>query len=190
MDQSSGWSGDRSSSAKPAVLCSNCPWKKPSMAFFHLGDTPKSRGFWGSPIAASCGGRLFPQPAKKEMQWISRGRDAPRNTNGKRQQRGHRRTCPDPRIRAGRDTRTPQASESRRLRISGQRANGRVRVKAPQLLASAQPPLPPRGRRATPCLHDDRTRSGALLSREVPATDSTPLIEKIRGRCERAMSWG
>jgi hypothetical protein len=29
-----------------------------------LGDTPKSRGFWGSPIAASCGGRLFPQPAK------------------------------------------------------------------------------------------------------------------------------
>jgi hypothetical protein len=35
------------------------------MAFFHLGDTPKSRGFSGSPIAASCGGRLFPQPASR-----------------------------------------------------------------------------------------------------------------------------
>jgi len=33
------------------------------MAFFHMGDAPTSRGFWGSPIAASCGGRLFPQPA-------------------------------------------------------------------------------------------------------------------------------
>jgi hypothetical protein len=45
----------------------SCPWKKPSMAFFHLGDTPKSRGFWGSPIAASCGGRLFPQPASARI---------------------------------------------------------------------------------------------------------------------------
>jgi hypothetical protein len=27
------------------------------MAFFHLGDAQKSRGFLGSPFAASCGGR-------------------------------------------------------------------------------------------------------------------------------------
>jgi poly(3-hydroxybutyrate) depolymerase len=26
------------------------------MAFFHLGDTQKSQGFLGSPVAASCGG--------------------------------------------------------------------------------------------------------------------------------------
>jgi hypothetical protein len=32
------------------------------MTFFHLGDAPKRRGYWESPIAASCGGRLFPQP--------------------------------------------------------------------------------------------------------------------------------
>ncbi len=47
---------------------SSCPWKKPSMTFFHLSDTPKSRGFWESPIAASCGGRLFPQPASGLVQ--------------------------------------------------------------------------------------------------------------------------
>ena len=43
-----------------------CSWKKPSMArmaFFHSGDAPKSRGFWGSPVAASCGGRRVPQSA-------------------------------------------------------------------------------------------------------------------------------
>jgi hypothetical protein len=53
------------------ATAASCPWKKPSMALarecgrhrFHLCDTPKSRGFWGSPNAASCGGRLFPQPA-------------------------------------------------------------------------------------------------------------------------------
>ena len=43
------------------------PWKKPSMAFFNLCDTRKSRGFWGSPNAASCGGRLFPEPAKRRL---------------------------------------------------------------------------------------------------------------------------
>jgi hypothetical protein len=30
-----------------------------------LGDILKSQGFWESPIAASCGGRLFPRPAKR-----------------------------------------------------------------------------------------------------------------------------
>ena len=39
----------------------NCPWKKPSVAFFHVGNTQKRQGFSGLPIAASCGGRLFPQ---------------------------------------------------------------------------------------------------------------------------------
>jgi hypothetical protein len=39
----------------------NCPQKKLSMAFVHLGITPKSRGIWGAPVAASCGGRLVPQ---------------------------------------------------------------------------------------------------------------------------------
>ena len=34
------------------------------MAFFHLGNTRKRRGFSGLPIAASYGGRLFPEPAK------------------------------------------------------------------------------------------------------------------------------
>jgi len=38
-----------------------CPWKKPSMAFFHLGNTQKRQGFSGLPIAASCGRRLYPQ---------------------------------------------------------------------------------------------------------------------------------
>jgi hypothetical protein len=33
------------------------------MAFFHLSDTPKSRSFSRSLVAASCGGRLFPQSA-------------------------------------------------------------------------------------------------------------------------------
>jgi len=48
-----------------------CPWKKPSVAPCPrtrankalLSDSPKSRGFWGSPIA-SCGGRLVPQSAR------------------------------------------------------------------------------------------------------------------------------
>ncbi len=39
----------------------HCPWKKPSMAFFHFGETQKSQGSVGSPIAASRGGRLYPQ---------------------------------------------------------------------------------------------------------------------------------
>ena len=42
---------------------SNCPWKKSSMTFFHVVDRWKRRGFPGSTIAASCGGRLVPQPA-------------------------------------------------------------------------------------------------------------------------------
>jgi hypothetical protein len=41
----------------------SCPWKKPSMAFFHSSDAPKSQGFWGSPVAASCGGRRVSQSA-------------------------------------------------------------------------------------------------------------------------------
>lgn len=42
----------------------NCPWKKPPVAFFHLGNTQKRQGFPGVPIAVSCGGRPFPQSAK------------------------------------------------------------------------------------------------------------------------------
>lgn len=42
----------------------NCPWEKPSAAFFHLANTQKRQGFPGVPIAASCGGRPFPQSAK------------------------------------------------------------------------------------------------------------------------------
>jgi hypothetical protein len=32
------------------------------MAFFHLGDPKKAKVFWGrrSPVAASCGGKLYP----------------------------------------------------------------------------------------------------------------------------------
>ena len=35
------------------------------MAFFHLGNPGKRRGFSGLPVAASCGGRLFPQSASR-----------------------------------------------------------------------------------------------------------------------------
>jgi carbon starvation protein len=48
------------------LLGSSCPWEKPSMAFFHLSDTPKSRGFGGSLVAASCGGRRVPQSASPD----------------------------------------------------------------------------------------------------------------------------
>jgi hypothetical protein len=42
------------------------------MAFFHLGNTGKSRGFSGLPVAASCGGRLIPQPANVLQQFAGR----------------------------------------------------------------------------------------------------------------------
>ena len=47
------------------------------MAFFHLGNTQKHQGFLGLPIAASCGGRLFPQSAKSGWARMQRseGRD-------------------------------------------------------------------------------------------------------------------
>ena len=52
----------------------NCPRKKPSMALarecgrtqVHLGNPQKRRGFSGLPVATSCGGRLYPQSAKRE----------------------------------------------------------------------------------------------------------------------------
>lgn len=40
---------------------SDGPWTKPAMAFAHWDDPQKSRGFSGSPAAASCGGRRFPK---------------------------------------------------------------------------------------------------------------------------------
>ena len=43
----------------------SCPWKKPSLAFFHLSNPRNRRGFAGLPIAASCGGGLFPQSASR-----------------------------------------------------------------------------------------------------------------------------
>ncbi len=33
------------------------------MAFFHSDNAPQSRGFWASPVAASCGGSLVAQSA-------------------------------------------------------------------------------------------------------------------------------
>jgi hypothetical protein len=42
------------------------------MAFFHLGDTQKSQGFLGSPAAASCGGRLYPQSANLDHPHLDR----------------------------------------------------------------------------------------------------------------------
>ena len=48
---------------RPLAWLANCPWKNPSMAFFHLRNARKRRGFSGLQVAASCGGRLFPQSA-------------------------------------------------------------------------------------------------------------------------------
>lgn len=41
-----------------------CPWKNSFMAFFHLVNTRKCRGFSALPVAASCSSRLFSLPAK------------------------------------------------------------------------------------------------------------------------------
>jgi hypothetical protein len=46
------------------TLAASCRCKKPSMAFFHLGNARKRRGFSGLPLAASCGGRLVPESAR------------------------------------------------------------------------------------------------------------------------------
>jgi competence protein ComEC len=40
-----------------------CPWTKPSLAFVHLADRWKRRGFPRSAVVASCSGRLVPQSA-------------------------------------------------------------------------------------------------------------------------------
>jgi hypothetical protein len=42
-------------------LTLNCPWKKPSMAFFHLAGRWKRRGFPRPACLASCSGRRVPQ---------------------------------------------------------------------------------------------------------------------------------
>jgi prepilin-type N-terminal cleavage/methylation domain-containing protein len=52
---------------------SRSPLKKPSMAFFHLGNTQKRQGFSGLPCAASCGGRLYPQSARGTTGRAARG---------------------------------------------------------------------------------------------------------------------
>jgi hypothetical protein len=79
----------------------SCRWGKPSMAFFHFGDTQKSQGFLGSPIAASRGGRLYPQSANSLANSSPSGRvDAapseerpePENTARKRSRPGVIRT--------------------------------------------------------------------------------------------------
>jgi len=44
---------------RKATFAASFPWKKPSTAFFHLGNTRKRRRFSGLPYAASCGGRLY-----------------------------------------------------------------------------------------------------------------------------------
>ncbi len=43
----------------------SCRWKKPSMAFFTPATLENTEEFRGLPIAASCGGRLFPRSAKR-----------------------------------------------------------------------------------------------------------------------------
>ena len=49
------------------------PWAKPSMAFVHLADRWKRRGFPRSAFLASCSGRLVPQSASEmAMDGISR----------------------------------------------------------------------------------------------------------------------
>jgi hypothetical protein len=48
---------DARSRASLSVLGKRNPWPYSTWA------KPKSRGDWGAPIAASCGGWLFPQPA-------------------------------------------------------------------------------------------------------------------------------
>ena len=51
-------------SLRAVVPTAISPRNKPSMAFFHLGNTRKHRGFSGLRIAASGSGRLFSQPAR------------------------------------------------------------------------------------------------------------------------------
>jgi len=47
------------------------PWTKPSMAFVHLADRWKRRGFPRSALLASCSGRLVPQSARMRLSSIA-----------------------------------------------------------------------------------------------------------------------
>ena len=66
-EASNGVGGGRPLPVAHGISAANCPWKKPSMAFFHVGNTRKRQGFSGLLFAASCGGRLFPQSATRSI---------------------------------------------------------------------------------------------------------------------------
>jgi hypothetical protein len=56
-----------------------CPRTRANKA--HVSDSPKSQGFWGSPVA-SCGGRLVPQSAKISSTAFDRAFDTGKDVTG------------------------------------------------------------------------------------------------------------